>query len=174
MAITSTSSTYPRQALNRLNLCVRPPLRPERDRISKPRQQPFWSHPVTDRTDDPLGRALIALDYLKTPNVDPAAWQELQRTLLVAQAERAALLTVAQEAGDLVDAVAEYEDAVEAGKVNLIDKLGEACVEAEDALVDALNQVHAVQSGEAELSGEQAYLTVLDRYADNEDEEPRH
>lgn len=125
---------------------------------------------MTTKADDPLGRALTALGYLHNSDMDAAAFQELQRVLLVAQAERTALIAVVQEAGALVDAIAEYEDAVEAGKADLLDQLGEACVEAEDALVDALNHVHDIQSGEADLSGEQGYLAALDRFADDEDE----
>jgi hypothetical protein len=66
------------------------------------------------------------------------------------QRERQALLAVAEGARSLVDAIDEYEDAVEAKKVRAIDKLEEACVEAEDTLVDALNHLHAIQHGDNE------------------------
>jgi hypothetical protein len=62
---------------------------------------------------------------------------------------------------------------VELGQADVLDELGAACVEAEDALVEALNQMHELQSGEAELSREQGYLAALGRYADNEDNEPQ-
>ena len=128
---------------------------------------------MTDHTKDPLSRALTALDYLHTPDADAAAWQELQRTLLVAQAERAALMAVAEKARAIVDALSAYDEAMEEGRISQIEPLGEACAEVEDELVEALNHVHALQSGEAALSGEEAYLAALDSFSDD-DEEPRH
>ena len=128
---------------------------------------------MTSETNDPVTLALAAFGRLHGPDSDAAVREELQAALLVAQAERVALLAVAQEAGGLVDALAEYENAAEAEESDSLDQLAQACFAAEEALVDALNHVHEIQSGEAELSGEQGYLSALDRFTDDDDEGPR-
>jgi aminopeptidase N len=129
---------------------------------------------MPSQTDnDPLSRALAAFGRLHGPDSDATVREELEAALVAAQAERAALLAVALEAGELVDAIAAYENAAEAEQSDSLDPLAQACVEAEEALVDALNHVHEIQSGEAELSGKQGYLTALERFADDGDEEPR-
>jgi hypothetical protein len=69
-------------------------------------------------------------------------------------------------------AIALRNEAIEAGHSKRIADLAEAGAEAEDALVDAVNQLHLHQTGEADLVGEQAYLTAMNRLADGGDEEP--
>ena len=52
-----------------------------------------------------------------------------------------------------MEAIDEYDEAAETGEAGAIDKLGEACVEAEGALVDALYRLRAIQDGnDAEAS----------------------
>ena len=79
---------------------------------------------------------------------------------------------VAEEARRLVEALDEYNEAIETGHDKRLADLTEAGAEAEDALVDALNQLHPLQTGEADLSGEQAYLEAMSRLTDGGDEEP--
>ncbi len=81
-------------------------------------------------------------------------------------------MAVAEEARGLLEILDEYNEAIEAGHEERIADLAEAGAEAEDALVDALNQLHLYQTGEADLSGEQAYLAAMNRLADGGDEEP--
>ena len=111
---------------------------------------------MTNQADDHLGRALTALNNLLSPDVYPAARQELQEALLKAQQERQALCAVAQEARGLVKAIDEYDQAAEtgeageAGEAEAICKLGEACIEAEGALVDALYRQRAIEEADDE------------------------
>ncbi len=81
-------------------------------------------------------------------------------------------MAVAEEARGLVEILDEYNEAIEAGHDKRLADLTEAGAEAEDALVEALNQLHLLLTGEADLSGEQAYLEAMSRLADGGDEEP--
>ena len=108
---------------------------------------------MSSPTEDALARALAALQYLQTPKTDPvsqAFWEQVQGALLDAQREREALLAVAQEAHALIEAIDNYDQAVAAEKADSVDVLGEACVEAEGALVDALYRLRALEDGDDE------------------------
>ena len=108
---------------------------------------------MTRQADDPLTRALAALRSLQPPASDPvlrALWDGAQDALEEVQREREALLGVAEGARGLVEAIDEYDEATETGEAEAIDRLGEACVEAEGALVDALYRLRAIQGGNDE------------------------
>ncbi len=131
---------------------------------------------MTRIVDDPLARALAALDQIEGPGLDPvaiAALQTAQEALLEAQQEREALLAVARGGRELVGLLDEYQAALEARDRDLIAELGQACGEAEDALAAALIQLRADLLDETELSGDVRHLAALDRVAaDNDNEEP--
>lgn len=108
---------------------------------------------MSDHADNPLTRALAALQPLQPPASDPvprAAWEQAQDALREVQREREALLGVAEGARGLVEAIDEYDEAAEGGEAGVIDRLGQACVEAEGALVDALYRLRAIQDGNDE------------------------
>jgi hypothetical protein len=121
---------------------------------------------------DPLDRVLNALDLLHSEGMDPVvldAWQEARDALHEARERHAALLAVAHRARELIDLLDRYQEALEDGDEDLIALVAGAGSEAEDRLVDALNNVVPDLQDEPELSGEAAHLAALDGFADEED-----
>ena len=108
---------------------------------------------MSAHADDPLTRALAAFQSLRPPASDTVArgfWDQAHEAFQEVQREREALLGVAQGARGLVEAIDEYDEATETGEAGVIDRLGQACVEAEGALVDALYRLRAIQDGNDE------------------------
>jgi ABC-type transporter Mla subunit MlaD len=127
---------------------------------------------MTDAADDPLSHALQALTRALSADPPPAvaeAIREAADALLVAMEEHKAFVAVANTAMALVEALDEYEEAVEGDDEEKIAAASEAGAEAEDALVDALNELHTLVSTDADLSGDVAYLAALDGFADDQD-----
>lgn len=123
---------------------------------------------MTNNPDDPLSHALQALTRALEADPPPAvaeAVREAADALLVAVEEHKAFVTVANAAMTLVEALDDYEDATEDGDEAKITIAAEAGEEAEDALVDALNELHTVVSTDADP----AFLAALDQFADDED-----
>ena len=121
---------------------------------------------MSDAADDPLSHALQALSRAldaDPPPVVAEAIREAADALLVAVEEHKAFVTVANAAMALVEALDDYEDATEDGDEAKIATEAEAGGEAEDALVDALNELHALVSTDADP----AYLAALDQFADD-------
>ena len=124
---------------------------------------------MTDTADDPLSHALQALSRALDADPPPAvaeAIREAADALLVAVDEHKAFVTVANAAMALVEALDDYEDATEDGDEAKIATAAEAGEEAEDALVDALNELHTLVSTDADP----AFLAALDHFADDGDE----
>jgi hypothetical protein len=127
---------------------------------------------VTDHPDDPLSRALHALTRAESAVMPPEVAdivKEVSDALLEAMDERRAFVTVANAAMTLVEVLDDYEEAVEDGDEEKITAAAEAGEEAEDALVDALNELHALVATDADLTGDVAYLAALDQFDDEED-----
>ena len=127
---------------------------------------------MTDHPDNPLSRALHALTRAQSTVMPPEAadiLKEVSDTLLEAMDERKAFVTVANAAMTLVEVLDDYEEAVEGGDEDKITAAAEAGEEAEDALVDALNELHALVATDADLTGDVAYLAALDQFDDEED-----
>ena len=127
---------------------------------------------MTDHPDDPLSRALHALTRAQGAVMPPEAadvLKEVSAALLDAMDERKAFVTVANAAMTLVEVLDGYEKAVEGGDEAKITAAAEAGEEAEDALVDALNELHALVATDANLTGDVAYLAALDQFEDEED-----
>ncbi|TNC74162.1 hypothetical protein [Rubellimicrobium roseum] len=80
------------------------------------------------------------------------AWKEAYEALLEAIDERKAFMAVTGAAMTLVDVLDAYEDALEEGNQERIAELAEAGAEAEDTLVDALNQVHTLMQDPLETA----------------------
>jgi hypothetical protein len=95
--------------------------------------------------------------------------KEVSDALVDAVEERQAFVTVATAAMTLVEVLDDYEEAVEDGDEEKITAAAEAGEEAEDALVDALNELHALVATDADLTGDVAYLAALDQFDDEED-----
>jgi hypothetical protein len=126
-------------------------------------------------TLNPLVIALAALDRLeptKKPAAQAADWREMREAILRAMQEREAFLVTVGAAVGLTDALDDYNDALEAGDEDRADELAEAAAAAEDVLVDALNQIHALLGPEEEVSDDPQLLVVLDRVAASDDKEP--
>ena len=124
---------------------------------------------MTDTADDPLSHALQALSRALDADPPPAvaeAIREAADALLVAVEEHKAFVTVANAAMALVEALDDYEEATEDGDEAKITIAAEAGEEAEDALVDALNELHTLVSTDADP----AFLAALDQFADDGDE----
>lgn len=129
---------------------------------------------MTDTPDDPLPRALAALASAQSPDLPPAvseALREASDAILEAMQEREAFVAVTNGSMRLIEVLDEYEGAIEDGNEEQIATLAKAGAEAEDALVDALNELHTLITHGADLSNEAAYLAALDQFSD--DEEPR-
>ena len=129
---------------------------------------------MTDTPDDPLTRAFLALARVQGEVLPPAAadaCQEANEALLAALDERKALVTAVDAAMTLVTVLDDYESATEDGDEERIAEMAAAGAAAEDALVDALNEVHALMTTEADLSGDAAHLAALDRFADYADDD---
>jgi hypothetical protein len=127
---------------------------------------------VTDHPDDPLSRALHALSRAQSTALPPGAadiLKEVSDALLEALDERKAFVIVANAAMTLVEVLDDYEEAVDGGDEEKITAAAEAGEEAEDALVDALNELHALVATDADLTGDVAYLAALDQFDDEED-----
>ena len=125
---------------------------------------------MTNAFDNPLARALSALDRLQSPDMNlaaAAAWQEARDALLEGMKQRGGFVAVVHRAIDLIDALDGYEDALEAGDEGQIDKLAEAGTEAEEALVEALNEVLPDTGTDADLSGDAQHLAALNRFSDD-------
>lgn len=123
---------------------------------------------MTDTADDPLAHALQALTRALSTDPPPAvaeAIREAADALLVAVEEHKAFVAVANTAMALVEALDDYEGAVEDGDEEKIAAASATGAEAEDALVDALNELHTLVSTDADP----AYLAALDQFADDED-----
>ena len=124
---------------------------------------------------DLLAHALLTLERLQSTEMeDPAEAlvQAAREALSEAQTERGALLAVAEEARGLVETLDEYNEAIEAGQEERIADLAEAGAEAEATLVDALNKLYLLHTGQADLSGEQAHLAAMNRLVHGAGEEP--
>ena len=129
---------------------------------------------MTDTSDDPLSQALATLGSIQGADMPPAMAEALKGVsdaIVEALEEREALNAVADRAMTLVEVLDDYESAIEDGNEEQIASLAEAGSEAEDALVDALNELHILKATDADLSRDAAYLAVLDRFGD--DDEPR-
>ncbi len=126
---------------------------------------------MTDHPDDPLSRALHALTRAQGVAIPPEAVDALKQVsdaLSEALDERTAFVTVANAAMTLVEVLDDYEEAVEDGDEARITAAAEAGEEAEDALVDALNELHALVATDADLTGDVAYLADLNLFNDDE------
>jgi hypothetical protein len=135
---------------------------------------------MTPSPDDPLDRALAAVDRLHVPELDPVAkvaWQEAWDALHEVLQEREVLREVVRKGRELIEVLDQYEAASENEDTARIAELAEAAEAAEDALVEALNRAPSYPEIEEQLSGEAAHLAALDRFADKdeagEDEELR-
>ena len=106
-------------------------------------------------SDDPLARALAALDRLGSQDMDPvtaSAWQEAREGVLDGMKQRKAFWAITRKAANLIDVLDDYEVAFETGDKQRIEELAAASAEAEDALVDALNRVFGgEEDGDEEL-----------------------
>ena len=130
--------------------------------------------------DDPLDRALAAVDRLHVPELDPvakAAWQEAWDALHEVLREREVLWEVVRRGRELIEVLDRYEAASETEDTTRIAELAEASEAAEEAFVEALNRAPTHPETEDQLSGEAAHLVALDRFAEedgvDEDEESR-
>lgn len=129
---------------------------------------------MTDTSDDPLSRALVALASVEGADMPPMVAEvlkEVSAAILQGLEERDALTAVADRAMTLVEVLDNYESAIDDGNEEQIASLAEAGSQAEDALVDALNELHILKATDADLSRDAAYLAVLDGFGD--DDEPR-
>ena len=125
-------------------------------------------------SDDPIARALAALDQFAGADLDPvaaAAWQTAREAVVEAQSERGHLMTVAREGQALLAILDGYDAALEAGEPRLIAELAEAVETAEQALEEALSRISFPTDAEAPPPGEAMLLAMLDRLGTDEDEE---
>lgn len=123
------------------------------------------------QADDPLSRALRALAHaqgaaLPLDAVD--ALSEMSDALLEAPEERKTFVIVANAAMTLIEVLDDYEEAVKSGDEGKIAAAAEAGDEAEDGLVDALNELHAFVASTDDATGDAAYLAALDQSNDDE------
>ena len=130
--------------------------------------------------DDPLDRALAAVDRLHVPELDPVAqvaWQEAWDALHEVLRDREVLLEVVRKGRELIEVLDRFEAASENEDTARIAELSEAAEAAEDAFVEALNRAPSYPETEEQLSGDAAHIAALDRFTDEdeagEDEEPR-
>jgi hypothetical protein len=129
-----------------------------------------------DTSANPLVLALAALDRLEPAEKaaeQAADWQEMRQAVLRAMQEREVFLTTVGAAVGLIDVMDDYNDALEAGEEEKAAELADACADAEDVLIDALNQVHDLLGPEEEVSDDARLLEALDRFAEEEDGDPR-
>jgi hypothetical protein len=128
-----------------------------------------------DKTStNPLVLALAALDRLEPTDKQPteaADWQEARRAILRAMQEREVFLTTVGAAVGLIDVLDDHNDALEAGDEDRVTELAEAGADAEDVLVDALNQVHDMLGLEDEASDDAELLEALDRFTSEEEDD---
>ena len=128
---------------------------------------------MTQATDEPLSRALEALDQIRGVGLlDPVAevaWQIAREALAEVQEEREALLAVARDGRELLNALHEHQGALASGNKDLITTFWQACGEAEDVLTASLARLRSHPEDETVLSGDAAYLAALDRVAANDD-----
>ena len=127
---------------------------------------------MPDRADDPLSRAFRALARAQGAALPPDAvdaLSEISDALLEALEERKAFVTVANAAMTLIEVLDDYEEAVESGDEGKIAVAAEAGDEAEDGLVDALNELHALVASTDDVMGDVAYLAALDQLNDDKD-----
>lgn len=99
---------------------------------------------MTRQADDPLTRALEALQYLRAPRTDPvslAFWDQVHDALLEARAHQAALLDVVRTAQAVLAHRDDFGDAIEAEDMDALGDLAGAATTAEDALSDALDRL---------------------------------
>lgn len=125
---------------------------------------------------NPLVQALAALDRLEPIEKSPAAtadWQKAREAILRAIQERDLFLAAVGAAIGLIDVMDDYNDALEAGDEDQAVVLSDAAAEAEDALVEALNQVHELLGPEDEASDDAQLLDALDRFISQDDGEPQ-
>ena len=124
--------------------------------------------------NDPLDRALAAVDRLHVPELDPVAkvaWQEAWDALHEVLQEREVLREVVRRGRDLIEVLDRYEAASENEDTARIAELAEAAEAAEETFVDALNRAPSYPETEDQLSGEAAHLAALDRFASDEDDD---
>lgn len=126
---------------------------------------------MPDHADDPLSRALRALAHAQDAALPPDAvdaLSEMSNALSEALEERKAFVTVANAAMTLIEVLDDYEEAVESGDEGKIAAAAEAGDEAEDGLVDALNEFHTLVASTDDATGDAAYLAALDQSNDDE------
>lgn len=114
---------------------------------------------MTQTTDNPLARALLALDRLHGLDLDPVttvAWQEAWDAVRQGLVQRNTLLEAVHAAQALVEALDDREEAAEAEDPNLFVTAETAVEAAEDTLVEALHRVEAVLQGKAAPSVDEA------------------
>ena len=119
---------------------------------------------------NPLVLALAALDRLEPVEKRPEQatdWHEARQAILSAMQEREVFLTTVGAAIGLIDVMDDYNDALEAGEEEKAADLAEAAAEAEDVLVDALNQVQKLLGPEVEASDDPELLAALDWASDD-------
>ncbi len=129
--------------------------------------------------DDPIARALGALDRLHAAHPDPAeaaAWQDARTALSEAQGERFTFLVVVAAARKLIADLEGYEAAIEGEDLEILAGLAAACTAAEQALAQALGRVRANVGAAPHPSSDEAHLAATDRFAsedEDDDEETR-
>ncbi len=129
--------------------------------------------------DDPIARALVALDRLHAAHPDPAeaaAWQDARTALSEAQGERFTFLVVVAAARKLIADLEGYEAAIEGEDLEILAGLAAACTAAEQALAQALGRVRANVGAAPHPSSDEAHLAATDRFAsedEDDDEETR-
>ena len=128
-----------------------------------------------DPSANPLVLALAALDRLEPAEKaaeQAADWQEMRQAVLRAMQEREVFLTTVGAAVGRIDVMDDYNDALEAGEEDKAAELADACADAEDVLIDALNQVHDLLGPEEEVSDDARLLEALDRFTTEDNESP--
>lgn len=129
---------------------------------------------MTAQVDDPVSRALAALDRLHAAHPDPAeaaAWQEARAALSEAQGERFTFLVVVSAARKLIADLQGYEAALAGEDLEVLAGLSAACTAAEDALAQAVGRVRDHVGVMPRPSSEEAHLAALDRCADEDDDD---
>ncbi len=123
-------------------------------------------------SDDPITRALIALDRLHAAHpdqVEATVWQEARSALAEAQGERFTFLVVVAAARKLIADLETYGAAPEDEDVQVLAGLAAACTAAEGALAKALGNLGDSTGVASQPWSEEAFLVALDHVADDED-----
>lgn len=124
---------------------------------------------------NPLIRVLAALDQLEParPSQEASSLQEAREALLAAMEEREAFLVLVGKTAGLIDVLDDYQDALEHGDETRIAEMALASSEAEDEVIDALDQIYEILNPDAELSDDEDLLEALKLVADNSNEKPQ-